>query len=44
MSVIIDFETSKVSKKIEEIESSWEECIPLPLSLKYKEKKFSCVF
>lgn len=40
MSVIIDFETSKVSKKIEEIESSWEECIPLPLSLKYKEKNF----
>lgn len=40
MSIIIDFETSKVSKNIEEIESSWEECIPLPLSLKYKEKNF----
>lgn len=40
ISIIIDFETSKVSKNIEEIESSWEECIPLPLSLKYKEKNF----
>lgn len=40
MSIIIDFETSKFSKNIEEIESSWEECIPLPLSLKYKEKNF----
>lgn len=40
MSIIIDFETSKVSKNIEEIESSWEECIPLPLSLKYKGKNF----
>lgn len=40
MSTIVNFETSKVSKNIEEIESSWEECIPLPLSLKYNEKNF----
>ena len=40
MSIIIDFETYKISKNIEEIVTSWEECIPLPLSLKCKEKNF----
>ncbi|MDC7954278.1 hypothetical protein PKF05_00315, partial [Fusobacterium simiae] len=40
MSTIVNFENSKISKNLEEILSHWEENIPLPISLKYKEKTF----
>ena len=40
MLTIINLETFKISKNIEEIINYWEEAIPLPISLKYKEKNF----